>query len=235
MEERIGAKLEDMIFLTSINPNSTRHQVAIPSWLHYGRVQSFNQADEIKSLRIDHPNVEFVKNESPRCRVQTILDSVDAKKLYCLINDDIVISNDLFEMAIDKAISGKVVAAKKWHTDHTQKTILDQWGIDAFLFYGEFAKSIKLSDSFLLGKPWWDYAFPYAMLKAGYEVIGFERKCLLHEKHPIRWNQKEWIDLCFEFLKWNGNKIPNTENHQEVAELTNQVVHDEIYRKRAKI
>lgn len=235
MEKRIRAKLEAMIFLTSINPNSTRHLVAIPSWLHYGRVQSFNRADEIKSLRVDHPNVEFVEIDSPRCRVQTILDSVDAKKLYCLINDDIVISNDQLELAIDNAISGKIVSGKKWHHDHTPKVTMDQWGIDAFLFRGEFTKSINLPDSFILGKPWWDYAFPYAMLKSGHEVVVFERKCLLHERHPIRWNNEEWIDLCFEFLRWNNTKIPDSQNFQEIAELTNQTVYREIYGKRPKI
>lgn len=221
-----------MIFLTSINPNSD-HKSTINSWFDYGSVVSFNTKNEIDYLKSTHRNVAFVTINYKYCPIQVILKNTEYGKNYCIINDDILISNSSFLKVVSNLTDNSVVIGKRWNYDDNV-CFRDPWGIDIVAFRGDLARNISIPIEFRLGKPWWDYQLPYSFLKSGIKVKTFNDKCLLHKTHNNRWSNEEWINLCMVFLKTNGIRIPKA-SPQEISEQTNIVVHREIYEKQKTI
>lgn len=217
-----------MIFLTSINPNSNQ-KATIDSWFNYGSVLSFNTKEEILVLKKKHPKVFFFTIKQRYCPIKVILDNAKNGTVNCIINDDILISNNSFEKIINKVDSNNIVIGKRWNYDDNSCSI-EPWGIDAVAFSGDLSKKVSIPLDFCLGKPWWDYCLPYSLLKSGFKISAFNDKCLMHKKHKSRWNNNEWIHLCITFLKHHGVEIPKV-NYQELSEQTNIIVHREIYEK----
>lgn len=209
-----------MIFCTSLSPshkNKDVQQTAVDSWSKFGKVYSFNSAEEI--IKLKYKGVKFIETErtmqhtfkKPYVSVSAIIDWAKKKNDdICIINSDIeLICSDSLMEKIKKALKTSLVLANRNDYDTDKKkseTYLR--GLDVF-FLSKKHLDIYPQSTLCLGQCHFDYWIPYKAIFAKVPVIILQNKIALHKKHSVQYSYANWLQTAKTFAA--ENKFSHTD------------------------
>jgi hypothetical protein len=201
-----------MIAITSISPNHLNfaQQVkAIKSWQQLGiKVIAVQHTYDIDKLNIQEffPGVTFVPTidtmekvfGKPYVKINTLIDVgyLYGDDVVMLINSDIVLdeSRMLLDDIIEYVKRNEVfVYVSRWNYngENVKDALMEQWGIDAFIFNRKHLKLIPKAN-YCMGQPRWDYWLPAWMLKHNILMYHVVSKFAYHRNHQQQWTMEQW-------------------------------------------
>jgi len=205
--------------VTSIPPRLTRpladgsdHGPAwqarcVSSWQELGfRVISVNPAAELDRV----PPLPDVEYRPPRqagaggpVRIVELVRAARAEPvdLVGIVNADICLEpSSRRGVAVP---SGAVAVAHRVDvtlpTDETGERY--RWGLDLVLCARETLPELP-DDGFELGRPWWDYWLPLALVAGGLRLENLAGVHALHLRHPTRFSPASWTSFGARFSRW---------------------------------
>jgi hypothetical protein len=219
--------------MTSICPKPDQYDVqkeAILTWQNAGcQVVAFQSYEELQLFNFSAwPNVKFVVSEKskrfpPYIPIYVMAKWAEKQNGYAfLINADcrLCISQNILQAFTNNADSGLVYLVRHDVDPNGQKN-RQPYGIDGFLFPTECAKFIFNTDMLCMGKPWWDYGVPLAMIKAGKKLMSPSFHVISHTKHTQRWSVDEMYLCQSEVVRVYGH----TNDHAGTGvELHNKII-----------
>lgn len=133
--------------------------------------------------------------------------------IVALVNSDIFLnfsSEDKFRLQNLKP--GECVVAKREDISSIEARSGTEfpYGYDFFAFHTCDIPSLK-SDSFVLGKPWWDHFLPLCFLLRGMRSVNLSQDSVLHLLHDERWVPGDYIFIGDKFsdeIKEQRNYLP---------------------------
>lgn len=186
--------------LTSMSPNPAQfknQKDSIASWIAAGcSVVAFQSPEEINQFNPhDWPGVHFVPTEPskhfrsfiPISRMARWAEGQSGHSI--IINADCRLAPvpDLMHTLSNTSKDGLVYLIR-YDVDGNGGIVKQTHGIDAFMFENRLAYLIPNSDILCMGKPWWDWVIPIAMLRGGKGVSSPSFPALFHTIHPMRWS-----------------------------------------------
>ena len=197
----INADMNFPIF-TSIRP-ATNFGPCVQSWRAAGfDVISVNKADEAGALRAAGIDVVEIDGDKSKPRIGQILNVISEKKTLVagIINADCRILPIASAEAIRKHLPRTVILSERLEVDRNCRPVpIYRSGFDAFFFDTQIIRAMAIDNEYRIGEPWWDYWFPIAAHRAGFSLKIFFSPTLLHELHPVNWNQRVWRSYAKRF------------------------------------
>jgi len=204
---------------TSIAPKELAKQKrAIQSWLDLGfEVISLNIHKELELLQPEFPDVKFVpagRNGTrlagkPYVFVDDVLAALQktACRVVGIVNSDIELrANPQLVDYLHQAATGSFICASRIDVAQAEDSDgkLYHRGFDSFFFDQSIVDRLSKT-KFMLGVPWWDYWFPYAVIEQGIPVKRLETPLAYHLRHEINYNSGHMIRFGDEFVSHCGN------------------------------
>ena len=187
---------------TSIAPKGeAKQRRAIASWRALGfDVVSFNNAEEIRQLQAQYPEVRFVevhrdgreRTGKPLVRVDDVFAWFRASGLPHggFINSDIVLqpadaAGFLADLARD--IQGALVFSRRVEVDTLERLEGTYYppGFDVWFWDSCVLKAFDQETDYYVGFPHWDYYAVLMPLLHGFPIRQFAYPVAFHEKHPM--------------------------------------------------
>lgn len=180
---------------TSLCPaQSEEGKYAVASWQRGGYdIVSVNPPQEIAALRPVFPQVRFVEAKHEPPMFDELIAAIDRQQLFGIVNGDCALRLSAAELA--PVIRDRLVFGHRTETaqlgDQTGELFTS--GFDFFFMHGRLLYFLPASD-FQLGRPAWDYYFPYSMQNAINTVL-LQDHVTLHRRHVQRWSGKHYLDF----------------------------------------
>jgi len=204
---------------TSIAPKELAKQKrAIQSWLDLGfEVISLNIHKELELLQPEFPGVKFVpagRNGTrlagkPYVFVDDVLAALQktACRVVGIVNSDIELrAKPQLVDYLRQAATGSFICASRIDVAQAEDSDgkLYHRGFDLFFFDQSIVDRLSKT-KFMLGVPWWDYWFPYAVIEQGIPVKRLETPLAYHLRHEINYNNGHMVRFGEEFVSHCGN------------------------------
>lgn len=183
--------------VTSFIPRPLKVQTtALKSWKKLGfRVMAVQSSqDDILQLNRIYPEVDFwssCKGKGDNPKIKDIMEKAAQKtndSHFVFTNSDIEFTSKLVLPRIQEKTLG--IGVRSNYSDDKTAFKPERWGFDVFVVPTTLANSLPDERNYsTIGKPWWDYWFPYHALVNGYSVQEVGRHQLLHQRHPLRWSK----------------------------------------------
>lgn len=190
--------------LTSLSPKPEQTNVqkeCIKSWIAAGcEVFAFQSQQEMDRFPpsewegVSFIEVEASKHYKPFIPISRITNWISSYYGYALvINSDcsITISSDELRNLVNHTNEGLTYLVRH-DIDAGGNATRQPHGIDGFLFATKNAMVMPQSEILCMGKPWWDYVLPLAMVKYGKVIQSPQNMTLKHIIHSIRWSGEEY-------------------------------------------
>lgn len=206
-----------MIFLTSISPkhiNEGIQSVCVNSWSKYGKVYSFNCAEEINGLYDKYDNVTFVETKrtmeqvwrKPLVCISALIDwaKTQDEDKFCIINSDIELDiNEIFLERIEVKLSNSFIFANRCdYENEKDSSEVYTHGIDVFFLNKKYLNVLPPS-LHCFGMTFWDYWIPYKAIRSGIKTIFVGQKIAYHKKHKIQYKDYDW-QRSGEYFLWEN-------------------------------
>lgn len=214
---RVFLTQEPIFALTSLSPiekNVLQVKRCIKSWRDAGlQVYAFNHPDEIARLAKIY-DVTFVPVTKTAAAVfgrhlipiKAMFDwATEHDALAFIINSDIQLRMTKWEFKRVRWISdgGLCYFVRYNHNGNLERSYLEPYGMDAFLFHGRQVS--QFPDSFLcMGQPFWDYLVPHTFVARGYPIYTVEFPSAFHHIHSFKWSWDNWYRCALEFSRATG-------------------------------
>jgi len=185
--------------VTSLSPDpaqAARQRECIESWIKAGCKVVALQAAKDVIAEGDWPGVTFVRVPGSRVYPHLVPISTMARWIEAnvakgeaamIVNADIelLIGADMLRVLAHEAATGMCIVHRHESTGQWCRT-----GVDAFIFRSETAKLIPTSDILTMGRPWFDWMMPYAMMVAERPLCSPAFPVLRHVSHSLRWSEE---------------------------------------------
>lgn len=189
--------------LSLLPHHRNRQSVCLDSWRRFGlSVIVVNRTEEIEELRSTYPQVgRWITNDTASehysrnlPRINHLADvATEINHTILLVNSDIEIYGDQRKI-IEPLSDDKQIVGIRWNYDGQdhQSAKREQWGLDAFSFTPEFARSLPQL-ALVIGRPVWDYWIPLHSRTVGQEMHFIGDRLFYHQSHKMHWRQADWI------------------------------------------
>ena len=206
------------VAVTSLPPGAdARCRAAVASWgaAGFSAIVSVNTPAEITALAKRFPQVAFVPGATtalaafgrPYAGLPQLLaaGAATGAAVVAVINADLVLAAgpDFAGRLASAATGGAVIACRVDVAAHRSASAASSYydvGFDLCAVEARLADRLEL-DGFYLGLPWWDYALPLAVVRAG----GLLRFCpaplSLHAVHGAVWSHRAFVTLGHGFVR----------------------------------
>ena len=187
-----------------VNVGRAYQQRCARSWYLAGaRVISLNPPEEIESLQVDFPWVEFVSpsalDAAPKGapRISDLLRvgvNLAPGSVFAIANSDVEFlgSADVLGGLNAAAVGGVVFGCRSERAlVELQPGPLYTAGFDVFFCDNRFVTPAEM-DGFTLGSPWWDYLFPYQLAAREVPLMRIFSPVVGHLSHAAVWDNSRW-------------------------------------------
>jgi SAM-dependent methyltransferase len=228
-----GLKLP-IFALTSLSPKPEQANIqkeCVKSWVAAGcEVFAFQSSEEIKRFpQAEWQDVTFVEVEAskhyhPFIPISRMTNWISQYHGYALIiNSDcnITMSAEALRNIVNNT-NEDLTYFVRHDIDAGGNATRQPHGIDGFLFATKNAMAMPQSEILCMGKPWWDYVLPLAMLKYGKAIKSPQYMTLKHIIHSIRWSGNEYNTCRNEAVRvlgWPKNA------HEMYSDICNHTQH----------
>ena len=209
----------------SMQPHHLARQAeCIESWKRFGlSVVSVNSTPEVQELRTVYDQVDgWIVNDTlagesgskPTQRIYDLIQTaVTLGRTILLVNSDIEIYGDQ-SLVIDPLRQGQQVVGIRWnYTDKCyHESVREQWGLDAFTFTPEQAKTFP-ELPLEIGRPIWDYWVPLHSQQHGWPMHFVGERLFYHQAHEILWSKDQWNQAVQHVTSHYGQRF----EHQAVS------------------
>ena len=193
-----------MVLFTSLSPrhhNKDRQQVCLDSWNNAG-VQCYSVNAKKEVPEVNYKGVTIIENNDfyfRNNRCYTKLDSIFNEALE-RCNDYFILTNSDIECVLDKeqllALCEKakdgVLCLNRWEfTYDKSECIIDRKGYDTFIIHRNYL-ALFIGSPFVLGLTHFDFWIPYKASKLGIPIYTTNDKIILHKRHKLHYDAKEW-------------------------------------------
>ena len=224
--------------LTSLCPRENQFELqkeSITSWTRAGcEVIAFQSLRDMQLLNSSTwDGVRFIETESSKhflnyIPISNMLEWASKQNGHSLlINADcrLCISPMIMCSLAERSKDGLVYLIRH---DVDENGQIKQYnsGIDGFLIPNECASLIPNSNIYCMGKPWWDYLLPMAMLQSNKIIASPTFPVLYHTIHEIQWSHEEWEDCrdeTFRLFNWESGPA---EMYNEIVKNTQPINYD---------
>jgi len=204
------------VAVTSLPPRpDARHHAAIAGLTAAGfaRILSVNTVREIESLRQGFPAVTFVPGPDtaaahygrPYAAINDLLaaGAATGASTVAIINADIVLTAPAdFAGRLSRMAAGGAVFACRVDVNGAtaDQGVYYDVGFDLCAVQTGLLTRLDL-EGFYLGLPWWDYALPLAVRRAGGQLRFAAQPILRHTVHPMAWSNRHFLTLGRHFVR----------------------------------
>lgn len=188
--------------LSRLDHHRARQTACLDSWRKFGlSIIAVNQPAEMELLQDAYPQVDrWIENDVPNenyerhmqrikhlANVATVIDQT-----ILLINSDIEIYGGQ-GMITGPMAEGKQVVGIRWNYPENdyESAERERWGLDAFSFTPELARSLPELD-LTIGRPMWDYWIPLHSRISNQPMEFIGQRLFYHQSHNILWSQDDW-------------------------------------------
>ncbi|MEA2080520.1 MAG: glycosyltransferase family 2 protein, partial [Pseudomonadota bacterium] len=204
---------------TSIAPKELAKQKrAIQSWLDLGfEVISLNIQKELELLQPQFPGVKFVRARrngsklagKPYVFVDDVLAALKetAHQVVGIVNADVELrAKPQIIDYLNQEAPVSFICASRIDVEQAEDSEgkLYHRGFDLFFFNQNIVDRLPKTN-FMLGVPWWDYWFPYAVIEQGIPVKRIETPFGYHIRHEVNYNSGHMIRFGEEFVSYCGD------------------------------
>jgi hypothetical protein len=198
------------VAVTSLPPGAgDRSRKAVASWAAAGfeAIVSVNTAEEIAALTGLFPEVAFVAAASPAqaafgrayAGLPRLLEAglAAGAPTVAVLNADIVLAArpDFAARLTTAAAGGAVIACRTDRgPDQPGTATYYDVGFDLCAVDARYGRRPEL-EGFFLGLPWWDYALPLAVARAGGGLRFCPAPLLIHTVHDTAWSHRAFVAL----------------------------------------
>ncbi|NBO18605.1 MAG: hypothetical protein EBV03_05135 [Proteobacteria bacterium] len=218
------SKIADLIAVTSLNVKNgiARQRAALSTWKQFGLVTHAVQFDdECDAVWAAFGDLVDVIHFTPNIGYKSpgINRLVDVSKLLdvsiMLINSDIEIigaRNQLFDQVDESKLT---VGIRHNYKTTPQSHSREVWGLDIFVVSPQIAAMVDEITEFCIGRPMWDYWFPWHLSQKGVELNWIAEPFFFHRLHALNWSQKDWRAGRDVFLNRYNLAEPNWVNFRQ--------------------
>jgi hypothetical protein len=134
--------------------------------------------------------------------LDTVLKQVPLNEIFGLINGDILLN--ISESYIHNLIKDRLLLGQRVDVDNYNLTVgkIFSNGFDYFFLNSNMLTFLPAS-KFQLGRPAWDYWFPYKLQQA-VKSFRITDHIAYHKKHVHKWNQNHYKQFCNDLYLQTG-------------------------------
>ena len=193
-------------------------RLCLQSWIACGfHVMAVNTSDEISSLSLRYPEVEFIParrtaqsifgRDTPFIAEMLSVLGERQESVLGIVNCDLLFEPDRFWSELPDVIDGKtVVTGQRYDLRTLSRGVMNPYfpGFDYFFFDRTAAQALSSAPQpFSMGLPWWDYWFPMTLMLRGYNLQSLTRPAILHLQHDQQVTAKTpaWRTLAREYSR----------------------------------